>query len=63
MGDLETVEVWQLDVEEDHSRLQPGGLAQGLPPAGRLADNQEATVAQQVAGDGPEPLVVVNDED
>ncbi len=63
MGDLETVEVWQLDVEENHGRVQPSSLAQGLPSACRLADDQEATMAQQIAGDGPESLVVIDDED
>lgn len=62
-GDLEAVEIGQVDVEEDDVRLQPTGVAQRRGAIARFADDVEAFALELRAGNPAEALVVVDDED
>ena len=63
LGDLEAVDVGQLDVEQDDVRMQGAGGLEGGLAVHRLADHLVAVGLQQRPGAGPEAGVVVDDED
>src|SRR5262249_34572995 len=62
-GDLEPVEVGQLDVEQDEIRVELLRLGERLLAVCRLADDREAFCLEQRACGRTEARVVVDDED
>ena len=62
-GDVEAVDVGQLDVEQHELRAQALGLGDAGRAVGGLADDVEPLGLEQHAGARPEGRVVVDDED
>jgi CheY-like chemotaxis protein len=62
-GDLESVDVGQLDVEQDHLGAQPGNDLEGALPVGSLTDDLVTRALEHAAGRVPEASVVVHDQE
>jgi hypothetical protein len=63
VSDGEPIQVGQLHVEQDHGRPEPWHLIERGAPISGLGDDVETCHLQQVTSEGPEPVVVVDDED
>ena len=62
-SDLESVQVGELDVQQDHGRTQPAARLQRGSGVTRLAHDLEPLRRQQRAGDRTERRVIVDDQD
>jgi hypothetical protein len=60
---FETVDVRELDVEEDYVRIELASRSEGRFAVGRLTDDLDALALEQRAGNPAEALVVIDDED
>ena len=63
LGDLEAVDVGELHVEQDDLGAQLVHRVEGRHPVRRLAHDHVTLELEQPARGGPEPRVVVDDED
>ena len=62
-GDVEAVDVGQLDVEQDDLRLEPSGLGQRGRAVRRLSDHVEALGLEKDSRSRAERRMVVHDQD
>ena len=62
LGDLEAVEVREVDVEQHQVGMQPTGLHDRRRAVRRLADDVVALGLQQHPGGRPEGRMIVDDE-
>ena len=60
--DCQPVEIWELDVEQNDLRPQPGDCPQRARSIGRLTDDIEAFGLEQCCSRGPKGWMVVDDE-
>jgi hypothetical protein len=60
-GDVEAVDVGQLDVEQDHLGLEPSGLRERRRTVGSLTDHVEALRFEEDSRSRAERRMVVHD--